>query len=654
MVNTKKDAAKNEIASFAKKSEKLKEEGNMHFGKRQMKEALVAYQKALEMTLAGTEERASLYSNRAACFLMENRYQEAIRESTLALEASPNFKAALMRRSRAFEQIGLYDRAAADLESALKVDPSDDVRKKLAAVKTAATNSKKSARGGASAGGMGGGGVAGLGGSSLRAGSLNRKGTRLTPAQQQAAAAAAAGTGQRGGGQNQNMPMLTLNCALDGETKTIVLPIQVRYKDIVDTVAANFPNNKEPLALKYRDPEGDLMTVASRADLRSALSAAVAAAEQRAAATGKPGIPPGQLAPVDITLVKVKSAPSETPDVVTPANVGAQGTTPEEEEEEAAEDVIEIDEWLLTFAGLFRKHLGDAAAPEGPLDLRTIGLEKCCEALEVAVGTEKAKELLGAAADKFQEAAAAAIFNWGNVHVCAARKLVDTSEPSKGDGEEAGKDAAAAGAEGQPAQVPSEAAMKAAAANHMQRMDAEYEAAIERYKQSLGIKSDFYEASIAWGQQAFERGKLLHVASKEAKGADAAKYAKETDAMFKLAEAKFEESLGMLPAEEAAASTSGGDNKGGGEGGEAPAAASEEEGLSLKSQILVLWGNVLFERSQVRHHREDKKWQEDCDAAVAKFNSAGCSKSDITRALMNHTSKVWNDEKKAEEAAGGK
>ena len=53
MVNAKKDAALNEIASFAKKSEKLKEEGNMHFGKRQMKEALVAYQKALEMTLAG-------------------------------------------------------------------------------------------------------------------------------------------------------------------------------------------------------------------------------------------------------------------------------------------------------------------------------------------------------------------------------------------------------------------------------------------------------------------------------------------------------------------------------------------------------------------------------------------------------------------------
>ena len=77
--------------------------------------------------------------------------------------------------------------------------------------------------------------------------------------------------------------------------------------------------------------------------------------------------------------------------------------------------------------------------------------------------------------------------------------------------------------------------------------------------------------------------------------------------------------------------------------------------LGLKAQIQVLWGNVLFERSQVRHHRDDKKWQVDTDAAVAKFNEAGCSKDDITKALMNHTSGVWkDDEEAAKTKAGGK
>ncbi len=33
--------------------------------------------------------------------------------------------------------------------------------------------------------------------------------------------------------------------------------------------------------------------------------------------------------------------------------------------------------------------------------------------------------VLDAAAKKFQEAAALALFNWGNVHMCAARKAMD-------------------------------------------------------------------------------------------------------------------------------------------------------------------------------------------------------------------------------------
>jgi tetratricopeptide (TPR) repeat protein len=386
-----------------------------------------------------------------------------------------------------------------------------------------------------------------------------------------------------------------------------------------------------PFALKYRDLEGDLVTVTSRADLRSALSTSVHALEREAARTGKPSpVAAGGLAPVEIEIVRVASAPSETPDAVTPENVG-RADAPPGDDEDRGEDVIEIDEWLLTFATLFREHLGEAGKTEGPLDLRAVGLEKCCEALEEAVGTEKAAGLLAQAAEKFQEAAAAAIFNWGNVHVCASRKLVDTSEPSNTEG----------AAESQSA--PSEAALAAAASTHMARIDDEYAKAVERYTQSLDIKSDFYEASIAWGQQAFERGKVLHVASKSGDDAEAkGKLAADADAMFALAEGKFQESLGMIPKEEAEASTSG------------DAAAPAEEGLSLKSQILVLWGNVLFERSQVKHHRDAKDWQADCDAAVAKFQDAGCVRADIVRALMNHTSGKWAEEKDAEAAAGKK
>jgi len=599
-----KDAAKNEIASFSAKAAKLKHEGDAHFGKRNLREALHAYERALQMTLAGTEERAALHSNRAACFLLDNKFQNAAREASSALDQVPGFKPALMRRAKALESLGIHDKAAKDYEAAFKLDGSEETRRKMAEAKANHAARKSAGRRAVKPGGR-------------------------VPASVQAANAAAARRQQ----QQQPPPDLVLNCTFEESKKSLAVPISSRFADIVAAVKAKFSEalGDGAVALKYRDFEGDFVTVTSRTDLRSALSTAVSALEREAKRTGKPSsVAPGGLAPVELEVVRVASAPSETPDVVTPENVGRADAAPGDDDDRG-EDVIEIDEWLLTFATLFREHLGEAGATEGPLDLRAVGLEKCCEALEEAVGTEKAKALLASAAEKFQEAAAAAIFNWGNVHVCASRKLVDTSEPSATEG----------AAESQSA--PSEAALAAAASTHMARIDDEYAKAVERYTQSLAIKSDFYEASIAWGQQAFERGKVLHVASKS--GDDAAakgKLAADADAMFALAEGKFQESLGMIPKEEAEASTSG------------DAAAPAEEGLSLKSQILVLWGNVLFERSQVKHHRDAKDWQADCDAAVAKFQDAGCVRADIVRALMNHTSGKWAEEKDAEAAAGKK
>ena len=606
-VSKEKDAAKNEIASFSAKAAKLKNEGDAHFGKRNLQEALRAYEKALQMTLAGTDERAALHSNRAACFLLDNKFQNAVREASTALDQVPGFKPALMRRAKALESLGLHDKAAKDYEAAFKLDGNEETRRKMADAK-ANHAARKSGRRTVKPGGRAG----------------------RTPAAMQAEYAAAARAQQ----QQQQLPNLVLNCTFEGDKKSVTLPISSRYKDIVAAVRAKFSetlegeeNAKRAIALKYRDLEGDFVTVTSRVDLRSALSTAVSALEREAARTGKPsGVTPGGLAPVELELVRVAAAPSETADVVTPENVG-RADAPPGDDDDRGEDVIEIDEWLLSFATLFREHLGEAGATEGPLDLRAVGLEKCCEALEEAVGSEKAQALLGSAAEKFQEAAAAAVFNWGNVHVCASRKLVDTSEPSE------------AAAESQNA--PSEAALAAAASTHMARIDDEYAKAVERYTQSLAIKSDFYEASIAWGQQAFERGKVLHVASKSGDAKAKETLAAEADAMFALAEGKFQESLGMIPKEEEA-STSG------------EAAAPAEEGLSLKSQILVLWGNVLFERSQVKHHRDAKDWQADCDAAVAKFQDAGCVRADIVRALKNHTSGKWAEEKDAEAAAGKK
>nr|GFD39606.1 hypothetical protein [Tanacetum cinerariifolium] len=83
---------------------------------------------------------------------------------------------------------------------------------------------------------------------------------------------------------------------------------------------------------------------------------------------------------------------------------------------------VEMDDWLFEFAQLFRTHIG--IDPDAHIDLHELGMEMCSEALEETVTSEKAQALFDKASLKFQEVAALAFFNWGNVHMCAARKRI--------------------------------------------------------------------------------------------------------------------------------------------------------------------------------------------------------------------------------------
>ena len=74
--------------------------------------------------------------------------------------------------------------------------------------------------------------------------------------------------------------------------------------------------------------------------------------------------------------------------------------------------------------------------------------------------------------------------------------------------------------------------------------------------------------------------------------------------MFALAITKYQEAMQMLsPAERDVVLTENSPEAGG-----------------VKAQILILWGNVLYEQSQVKQSRGDKKLKADTEAAVAKFN----------------------------------
>lgn len=64
----------------------------------------------------------------------------------------------------------------------------------------------------------------------------------------------------------------------------------------------------------------------------------------------------------------------------------------------------------------------------------------------------------------------------------------------------------------------------------------------------------------------------------------------------------------------------------------------QQEEVSLKAHTLVLWGNLLYEISQVRA-AVGIQWKPLLDDAVGKFREAGCSEADIRQALLNHSKK---------------
>ena len=222
----------------------------------------------------------------------------------------------------------------------------------------------------------------------------------------------------------QKIPDLTIRFTREGKDSVEVkVPVSVTYADLVNHAKKSFSfEDDKNIILKWLDLENEMMTLTSRADLRFALQTFANEPEYKKAqeAKVKDGSNP-ELPVIELRVHDSEGQVSETKENVQPEELAT--------EDEQAEDVIEIDEWLLSFAALFRKTLSEAP-PKGSLDLREIGLEKCCETLEKAVGSPEAKTL-GAAADKFQEAATAAMFNWGNVHVCAARKIIDVAALKK-------------------------------------------------------------------------------------------------------------------------------------------------------------------------------------------------------------------------------
>ncbi|KAL3157883.1 hypothetical protein ABBQ32_012294 [Trebouxia sp. C0010 RCD-2024] len=584
----------------------LRDEGNKHFGAKDYAKALESYDKALKLIPATHQDKPLLHSNKAACHMMAKKYKEATNECTAALEVAPGYHKALTRRAKAYENMGHYKQALSDVQKANKgpgatpetQEAEKRLKELLAGKRPAGNNTLATANG-----------------------------TTAAAKKQQAR-------------QQRAQPyVFQAKISLDDETRSMHMTGQVTYAELQHAVRDKFPT-AGPLILKYLDKEGDLVTITDRNDLQVALKEVVESADKAAGQHGGPRLP-NMIPPLRIHATRAKSEADVPPPPVDEENqfqqiiaarkyIAEQALKQQTKKDEPQEpqEQYAVDQWILDFANLFREQTG--VDPDKHLDLQTLGWDKCTAAMEEAISSDKAEPIFKAAADKFQEVAATGMLQWGNVHLSMARKFLD------------------------------DAAMKGTFKDLESRIKSEFDSAAAKYKEALGIKTDFYDGEMQLGQVDFERAKLaagflpepvrVNPVDEEGKTRSPEKMTElvheahqahtrkalkalkvdgleRSKALFAAAVKHYEDAILLLPAEER--------NKPIKQqiAGEPPA---PDEDINFYAQSLVLIGNLLYEQSQITAAVDQDGWKDMVTKAAKLFKQAGCVSGDIKAALTSH------------------
>ncbi|XP_071689721.1 protein CLMP1-like [Rutidosis leptorrhynchoides] len=686
---------------FLKRANELKEEGNKRFQARDFVGALEQYENALKLTPKTHPDRAVYHSNRAACLMQMKPidYKMVISECSMALQVQPRYVRALLRRARAFEAVGKYEMAMLDVQTLLGSDPNHrdalEIARRLRAPIIGARHDAQQdlhsrpspAALGASA--IRGAPIGGLGPclparpvpkKTAPSGSVsvaNNKVDKVYPVppvetdqevkttQMPKLVLKPSGGSNKSSASNDKdkrnektvsvkqpasevvIQWRSLKLVYDHDIRLAQMPVNCSFTVLREIVSKRFPSSKSVL-IKYKDDDGDLVTITCTSELRLAESIA----DSLVLSDKEPEIEKFdlfgmlKLHVVEVSpeqepelLEEVEEVVEEKPVEIEPIEIDNSGTHVENEQNlekvadvagkpAASEDPelkeVEMDDWLFEFAQLFRTHVG--IDPDAHIDLHELGMEMCSEALEETVTSEEAQILFDKAASKFQEVAALAFFNWGNVHMCAARKRIPIDD--SGDQEIVATRLQAA----------------------YDWVKEKYSLAREKYDEALLIKPDFYEGLLALGQQQFEMAKLYWsfvVAKKD----DLSKWdPTETLKLFDSAEEKMKSATEMWEKLEEQRAKEAKDPKDISKKedllkkkskiNEVSGDEAAEQAAVMRSQIHLFWGNMLFERSQVECKLGLNGWNKNLDTAVERFKLAGASEDDIATVLKNHCSNV--------------
>ncbi|XP_010928276.1 LOW QUALITY PROTEIN: protein PHOX1-like [Elaeis guineensis] len=580
---------------FIDMAQDMKEEGNKLFQRRDYEGAVFKYEKAIKLLPKSHIDVAYLHSNIAACYMQicPAEYHRAINECNLVLEVAPKYTKALLKRARCFEALNRLEWACRDVNVVLSLEPNNLTALELSE-RVRKTMEEKGIK-------------------------LDDK-TIISPPEvvtlkekskkKKSHKTVDKVIMEEKHSDMKEEPMKVVKLVFGEDIRIAhIIPANCSMFQLREIVQNRFPSPKAFL-VKYKDKEGDLVTITSSEELKWA--------EESADPQGSIRLYITEVNPEQVPLLKEAKNGSAVQKLDRNLNsISENGSTGYYEDKISSTC---INDWIVQFAQLFKSHVGFDS--DAYLDLHERGMKLYSEAMEETLTSEEAQEIFELAEEKFQENGALALFNWGNVHMSRARKRLFLPEDA-----------------------PKESILAQVKAAY-EWAQAEYVKAGKRYEEALKIKPDFYEGLLALGQQQFEQAKLSWYYAIGSKvdldtwpSADVLELLNNAEDNLERGAEMWEEmeeqrlrELSQPSKEKTLLQKMGLD----GYFKEVSNDDAAEQASNMRSQINILWGAMLYERSIVEFKLGFPIWEECLMAAVEKFKLAGAAPADIAVMIKNH------------------
>ncbi|XP_076888509.1 protein PHOX1-like isoform X1 [Bidens hawaiensis] len=574
--NSTRKAYDDDTEIFISMAQEHKEEGHKLFQKKYYESAISKYEKALKLLPKNHITVSYLHTSIAACYMQKGitEFPRAIHECNLALEVTPKYSKALLKRARCYEALNRLDLALEDVRVVLDMEPKnlmaieiDDRLKLLMAEKL--TEEKSNSEGTLER--------------TVNEETQDEKSEKrervdekkdLGDTNEKISAKTEHDNEEKEAEDklvveekisvfsNENERKMNIKLVYGDDIRWAKIPFNCDVLTLREIIIDRFPLSRAVL-MKYHDQEGDMVTVTTNEELRWAQSAS------------------GQSS-VKLYIVEVN--PEQDPFF--------DHVRRQKQKQKIQESSACIDEWILEFSQLFKNHVGFNS--DDYLNLHEAGMKLYTDALEDTITSEESQELFDNAAYTFQEMAALALFNIGNVHMSKARKRVDFQETT------------------------SQESLISHVKDLYEWAQNEYSKAGQMYQESVKVKPDFYEGFLALGHQEFEQAKLSWYYAVGTKTDLEKLDYKEIIELYNKAENNIEKGMKMWE-----------DNM---------KDDDPERVANMRSLINVLWGTMLYERSSMEYKLGLPYWHECLEIAVEKFEVAGVSLTDIAVIVKNHCS----------------